>query len=291
MSSFFESIQEIRREARSRLGGLDVRDPRFSLLAREILTGAELGEFQFEDLTDARLWGEPRQSFPRTEFSDLPLTLWREASYFLDLYIWIRSDTDIHDHHFAGAFRILRGSYLQIEYAFEGPVEALPELQRGVLRSQRNRQLGAGETQEIALGSGFIHQVFHGNVPCVTLCLRSNVTEPHLHSYVFPRWRFAHRPWAFSTTGKLAAVSRALLDGKAHAAASLGGVTLPEALGFTLSRHSSYGLQLCRAWWELLSETYPEHRPLLDELAQDLRTHSRRFLVTQAFVERSERED
>jgi hypothetical protein len=126
----------------------------------------------------------PIQHFRSGLFADLSFTLFRNDHFFLDLYIWNHQDTNIHDHHFCGAFQVVQGESFHLSYDFISEEKKSSWLEKGRLEVVEKTNLLPGETKKIAFYDRFIHQNIHTTNPCVTLCLRSNDhPEIMLNSY------------------------------------------------------------------------------------------------------------
>ena len=134
----------------------------------------------------------PAQSFPNREFGEIPFTLFRSDIFFLDLYIWNKFETSIHDHHFCGAFKLLAGRSQQHVYEFTESEVLNPLISKGKLTKIRSENLKIGSTQKIELGDNFIHQVCHLGHPTVTLCLRTTGLLDNLFCYHTSGYRFKY---------------------------------------------------------------------------------------------------
>ena len=127
----------------------------------------------------------PRQTFAKREFGDLPLTLFRHKDFSMEIYTWHQADTSIHDHHFCGAFKVIKGSSIQKTFSFtlDPSSKKSSFLQVGELKVNETRKLFPGDVQEIALNEKFIHQVIHLEHPTITLIIRSNNLSEMLNCY------------------------------------------------------------------------------------------------------------
>jgi hypothetical protein len=106
-------------------------------------------------------------------FGQPPLTLYRGPDFYVSALVWMDGTTSIHEHAFAGAFRVLAGSSVHCEYRFD-PGEAFDErLVLGDLVSRDPELLEVGATRRIASGPVFIHSLFHLEQPSVTLVVRT----------------------------------------------------------------------------------------------------------------------
>lgn len=133
----------------------------------------------------------PPQTFNGLDFSDFPLTLVRKENFCIDIYFWNRSDTGIHDHHFHGAFKILAGSSMQVNYEFKTKIEHGMYLSEGELQQTSAKNLNQGDVEAIHKHDRFIHQVFHVEIPALTLCIRTPVvlSEAPLSVYMYPKYK------------------------------------------------------------------------------------------------------
>jgi predicted metal-dependent enzyme (double-stranded beta helix superfamily) len=122
-------------------------------------------------LLNRKKW--PRQQFPSGHFADLSFTLYRNHNFLLDMYVWHHQDTNIHDHHFSGAFKIITGNSFHIGYKFEATEKYFPWLEKGKLSVTEKSSLIEGDVKAIAFSDKFIHQNLHSTNPCITLCLRT----------------------------------------------------------------------------------------------------------------------
>lgn len=133
----------------------------------------------------------PAQTFNNMEFSDFPLTLARNELFCIDLYFWDHSDTGVHDHHFMGAFKIIDGSSMQIQYEFLPEKEHGSFLTEGKLKQTSCTNLNRGDVQPIQKYENFIHQIFHIELPTITLCVRTHASydEMPLSVYLYPKYK------------------------------------------------------------------------------------------------------
>lgn len=136
----------------------------------------------------------PQQSYPEAQFSDLPLTIARAGKLHLDLYYWYHSDTSIHNHHFSGAFKVVHGSSFQFKYDFKLQQRIGTDLELGEVKKIEEDIIPLNGVHAIALHDAFIHQVFHLQLPTITLCLRStDYTGMNLWGFVLPKYKILYR--------------------------------------------------------------------------------------------------
>lgn len=131
------------------------------------------------------------QNYRNFEFSDLPITLARGKNCFLDLYIWRRRPTTIHNHHFIGAFQNLVGKNLDVEFEFIeqrkiGSFHAL-----GELKVTHSKFITPGSVQMIQMLDGFIHQSHHHAELTVNLCFRTpDIGKERISNFLFSGLRY-----------------------------------------------------------------------------------------------------
>ncbi|MBA2405490.1 MAG: hypothetical protein H0V66_12010, partial [Bdellovibrionales bacterium] len=118
----------------------------------------------------------PPQVSPYSKFGDPPVTLYlsEDKSFYLDLYIWMESQTSIHQHSFEGAFLVLQGHSLESAYEFVRKKPIGPSYW-GELKKISLEPLNAGNLRQIYPNSRLIHRVLHISKPTVSLVLRTNI--------------------------------------------------------------------------------------------------------------------
>ena len=165
VKNWFKDFPKIATEQLYKLNTIPLQDP--SALAK---------------ILSMKKW--PAQQFPSGHFADLSFTLFRNEHFLLDLYVWHHQDTNIHDHHFSGAFKVIQGESFHIEYDFQKSKSMTPWLEEGKLKIKEQSNLVAGEVKTILFKDDFIHQNMHTTNPCVTLCLRTiDHPKTNLSSY------------------------------------------------------------------------------------------------------------
>lgn len=135
----------------------------------------------------------PKQTFPNKEFGEVPITLVGGERFVLDIYLWTKADTSIHDHHFCGAFKVFKGFSDHKIFEFNDIESVLPHIDMGKMKCIHSQRISAGHVQKIELSEKFIHQVVHLDHPTVTLCLRTLPLEDDLHSYLLNCFRMKYR--------------------------------------------------------------------------------------------------
>jgi hypothetical protein len=143
---------------------------------------------------------------------NIHFTLFRNPYFFIDIYSWMEH-TEIHSHNFSGCFCILQGDFSQTSYDFkknrEGNNWAL-----GVLNLVKREKLSIGSIHEIVEGEKFIHQVFHFNNPCVSLCIRTPDTKRDYLSYFYPGLRLGRTSFKRPDFLRMKALNQLILVSK-----------------------------------------------------------------------------
>ncbi|HZG08674.1 MAG TPA: hypothetical protein VEZ70_06830 [Allosphingosinicella sp.] len=113
----------------------------------------------------------------QSRFSDLQLMLHVEDDFIVQLLFWTNATTSVHDHFFAGAFRVVEGSSLHCNYAFEreGGTQGFGW---GRLALREAELLAAGDVRRVCFGPSTIHSVFHLEIPSVSLLVASSLVRP-----------------------------------------------------------------------------------------------------------------
>ena len=111
---------------------------------------------------------------PQTRFSNLPLMLYRSEGFYLELLVWTKGTTSIHQHGFSGAFRVVAGSSLHTDYRFLAHRHLGSHMTVGEVQACGMRRLVAGDVMPIRSGpDGLIHSLFHLDNPSATLVART----------------------------------------------------------------------------------------------------------------------
>lgn len=129
----------------------------------------------------------PTQFDLEAKFADPPLTLHVANAFYIAAYFWADGTTNVHQHAFTGAFQVLDGSSLHVEYEFERSSTHGDQLHFGRLGVRRHEVLKRGDVRRIPNGPSGIHSLFHLDQPSVTLIVRTTkgLTLPQL-AYLAP---------------------------------------------------------------------------------------------------------
>lgn len=140
---------------------------------------ADLMEAAAEDCTQLSAMQEA------SRFSDLQLVIHRSEDVIVELLFWMTGTTSVHDHAFAGAFMVVDGRSLHVDYQFEKDADGTRNFATGTLYSRTARILRRGTVCAIEPGSAGTHSVFHLDAPSVTLLIRTPVREQWWPQYEY----------------------------------------------------------------------------------------------------------
>ena len=173
----------------------DYADEAFPEIASHALRESELlrgSESQLSEwfLTDTCL---PDQQF--REFGQPALTLYRGHKFYIELLYWLDSTTAIHQHSFAGAFGVFKGSSLHTQYDFHCDRVLSSELIVGDLIFRSSNLLTQGDVREIHPGKEFIHSLFHLERPSISLVVRTHSLTRAYPQYSYRRPGIGYDPF------------------------------------------------------------------------------------------------
>jgi hypothetical protein len=118
-------------------------------------------------------------------FGDPPLTLWHNKEFRIEVYLWLETQTTIHDHRFSGAFQVLEGRTLHSSFAWETAETVAERLAVGEMTRTHTELLQCGGVRPIYGGPEMIHQALHLSTPTLTLIVRT-----HLEYDLLYQWRY-----------------------------------------------------------------------------------------------------
>lgn len=127
----------------------------------------------FRQPSDRRLFGEP------------PIMLFQGPRFYIEALFWFSSTTDIHAHAFSGAFTVLGGSSVHSHWRFLPERTVNSRLLCGRLERLSSEVLRPGNVQPIRSGDRLIHQLFHLDLPSVTIVVRTYHDVQHLPQYKY----------------------------------------------------------------------------------------------------------
>lgn len=190
-------FQDINREITERLEGLDginlddlgQLNQAFPDIATEVLQNAAFnGDVDVAEIV-GWVCGQDSLTSQRTlelAFGQPALCLYKAAHFYLELLFWFPSRTAIHSHNFTGAFRVLQGCSLQIEYDYRVEEEVCHHVYFGDLRPRRIDLLSPSDVYAIRRHDDLVHTVAHMGNPSLTLVARTYLaskTVPQLNYY------------------------------------------------------------------------------------------------------------
>jgi hypothetical protein len=106
--------------------------------------------------------GDPASKRTRRGFSDEEVILWENNYYILAALIWDVRTTNIHDHGFSGAFKVIDKDRYHFKFEKTG----------GHIKYSGFEVLKKDQIQMISKGDGFIHQIWHSDPNSITIILR-----------------------------------------------------------------------------------------------------------------------
>jgi hypothetical protein len=115
----------------------------------------------------------PRQHSLGSAFGQPPLVVYSHPQFYIEALCWTTSTTSIHHHGIAGAFTLLEGSSIETEYHFAERRRISSALRIGDTAVTAVRLLRRGQVRPIRPGAGFIHSVFHLDLPSVSIVVRT----------------------------------------------------------------------------------------------------------------------
>jgi hypothetical protein len=108
-----------------------------------------------------------------SQFGDFQYFVYRSSRFYIEVLFWINGTTSVHDHAFSGAFTLIHGSSINVEYDFLETDRINQNFRFGNLAIKSIRLLGLGDIVRITSGRSLIHSVFHLDNPTATLVVRT----------------------------------------------------------------------------------------------------------------------
>ncbi len=116
----------------------------------------------------------PVQEDITASFGEPPLTIVNRPEFYIQVLFWRDGTTRVHQHAFSGAFAVLSGSSIHVEYTFEKAITVSDQFTTGRLHHKSTEHLVAGDCRKIRSGSSFIHSVFHLDHPTISVVVRNH---------------------------------------------------------------------------------------------------------------------
>jgi hypothetical protein len=123
------------------------------------------------------------QPSPREFFGEPPVMLFQAPRFYIEALFWLSATTSIHEHKFSGAFAVLAGGSVHSHWRFTPERTVNSRMLCGRLERVSTEILRPGGMMPIYSGSRLIHQLFHLEVPSVTIVVRSYVERNRLPQY------------------------------------------------------------------------------------------------------------
>lgn len=118
------------------------------------------------------------QPFQTTSgFGQPELVVYDDPRFYIQILFWLEGTTDIHQHMFSGAFHVLDGSSIHALFEFENAQSISAHVRVGDLRMTQTQLLETGTTVPIVSGAGYVHSLFHLDMPSLTVVVRTH-TDP-----------------------------------------------------------------------------------------------------------------
>ncbi len=126
-----------------------------------------------------------RQPSYRVLFGEPPVMLYQAPRFYIEALFWRSGTTDIHEHGFSGAFAVLAGSSVHSHWRFTPERAINSRMLSGRLERVSTEILRPGGIRPIRSGDRLIHQLFHLEVPSVTVVVRTYEDRDHLPQYKY----------------------------------------------------------------------------------------------------------
>lgn len=136
------------------------------------------------------------QPTPRILFGEPPVTLFQAARFYIEALFWFSGTTSIHEHGFSGTFSVLAGSSVHSEWKFSPERTINSRMMTGRLERFGTQILHPGDSRAIRSGSRLIHQLFHLELPSVTIVVRTYGERNRLPQFEYLRPGLAIDPEA-----------------------------------------------------------------------------------------------
>ncbi|HEX6084651.1 MAG TPA: hypothetical protein VF266_09010 [Thermoanaerobaculia bacterium] len=181
------------------------------------------------DLASLAHWTLSATEFPDAcnpfgPFGPPAFTVWSNAHFFVNLYVYMTPEVVVHDHDFYGAFMNLSGVTIHCTYEFGGADAIDDTVHVGALSLKGIEAISEGRVRSIEAGDRFIHQVWHVSQPTAVLVVRTPPLTPSPRQFQYLRPSIATQvfrsdslsvgfPERFSYTRKMAEALRTSEDG------------------------------------------------------------------------------
>jgi hypothetical protein len=130
----------------------------------------------------------PRQPFRQPVgnlFGEPPVMLFQAPRFYIEALFWLSGTTAIHEHAFSGVFAVLAGSSVHSHWHFKPERTINSRMLCGSMERVSTEILRPGGMRPIYSGDRLIHQLFHLEMPSVTLVVRTYEERHHLPQYQY----------------------------------------------------------------------------------------------------------
>jgi hypothetical protein len=131
----------------------------------------------------------PSQEFRQPQYAHLfgepPVMLFQAPRFYIEALFWTSGTTAIHEHSFSGVFAVLDGSSVHSHWSFEPKRTVNSRMICGQLKRISTEILRPGGMRAIHAGDRLIHQLFHLELPSVTVVVRTYGERRHLPQYSY----------------------------------------------------------------------------------------------------------
>jgi hypothetical protein len=111
--------------------------------------------------------------------------LFQGPRFYIEALFWLSGTTDIHEHAFSGAFAVLSGSSVHSHWRFIPERTINSRMLCGRMDRVSTEILRPGSVQPINSGNQLIHQLFHLDLPSVTIVVRTYQDRHRLPQYKY----------------------------------------------------------------------------------------------------------
>jgi hypothetical protein len=144
------------------------------------VTLAEIVDWMFDPIHPV-----PQPPWNVSAIGQPSLVLYSTTRFMIEALFWFDATTSIHQHAFSGAFTVLHGSSVHSQWSFTEHRRLSSGLRTGELALGAVEVLHAGQARTITAGSTYIHQLFHLEMPSVTIVVRTRREEEHSPQFVY----------------------------------------------------------------------------------------------------------
>ena len=228
----------------------------------------------------------PRQSDPDGSFGDPPIDVFRCERLYIQVLFWVDGTTTVHEHAFAGAFRVLEGSSLHSTYRFTASRRYSERLHLGELELVDVELLGKGDVRQILAGAPLVHSL----PPRSALGLRRRV-NPRAQASGRPQLSYSRGGIAFDPFAKPELMTKRiqtldLLDALHHPEFEpIARNCVREAdsfVAFRVLHHLRKRMQPHRRYLAFLESIRPSHDALIDAVVRHAEETLREAAVIRA---------